>query len=83
LESSSFPDSVNTIKEFQIIQRRKEKIEILFVSDSTLPSAVLEFIQSSIQNRFNEWDVEFHFVDAIDRSRAGKYKFILNEMLNA
>jgi phenylacetate-CoA ligase len=83
LESSSFPDSVNTIKEFQIIQRKKEKIEILFVCDRTLPNDVLEFIQSAIQNRFHAWEVEFRFVDAIDRSRAGKYKFIINEMLNA
>lgn len=81
LESSSFPDVVNTIKEFQIIQRRKEKIEVVFVCNGELPNNVLEFIQLIIQNRFSGWDVDFRFVDEIDRSRAGKYKFIINEML--
>ncbi len=81
LQSSSFSDVVNTIKEFQIIQRSKEKIEIKFVSDGELPNYVLEFIQLSIHNRFNGWDVDFRFVDQIEKTPAGKYKFIINEMI--
>lgn len=80
IESSVLPDAVNRIKEFQIIQRQKGKVEIVFACDGELPAEVLDFIHSSIKNRFNEWDVEFRFVDEIDRSRAGKFRFIINEM---
>ncbi|MDK2948216.1 MAG: hypothetical protein PWQ63_1376, partial [Methanolobus sp.] len=28
----------------------------------------------------NGWDVEFRFVDEIERTKAGKYRFIVNEV---
>ena len=81
LENADFPDIVNRVKEFQVIQKEADKLDIVFACDGILPDNVLDFIQSAIQKRFVGWDVEFQFVDAIDRSRAGKYKFIINELV--
>ena len=83
LENADFPDIVNRIKEFQIIQKEADKLNIIFACDEILPDNVLDFIQSAIQKRFVGWHIEFQFVDAIDRSRAGKYKFIINEVAHA
>ena len=83
LENTDFPDIVNKVREFQVIQKEADKLNIVFACDEILPDSVLEFIQSAIQKRFVGWHIEFQFVDAIDRSRAGKYKFIINEVSHA
>ena len=80
LENADFPDIVNRVKEFQVIQKETDKLDVVFACDETLPDNVLDFIRSAIQKRFVGWHVEFQFVDVIDRTRAGKYKFIINEV---
>lgn len=80
LESSAFPDIVNRIQQYQIVQTVKEKLEIRLVCDEPLPEETVEFAQQLIAERFDGWQVEFTYVDAIEQTRAGKFKFILNEM---
>lgn len=80
LESSAFPDTVNQIRQYQIIQRSKEALEIRLVCDEPLPDEVLEYIQNLVSERFDGWRMEFEYVDAIDQTGAGKFKFIINEM---
>lgn len=80
LENTDLPNIISRVKEFQVIQKEINKLEIIFACDEILPDSVLDFIRSVIQNRFIGWDVDFQFVDMIDRSRAGKYKFIINEI---
>jgi len=81
LENTDFPDIVNRVKEFQVVQKETDKLTIVFACDEILPDNVLDFIRVAIQKRFVGWHVEFQFVDAIDRTRAGKYKFIINELV--
>jgi len=45
-----------------------------------LPDFALDNMRAALQKRYNGWEIEFQFVDAIDRTRAGKYKFIINEI---
>jgi len=80
LENSPHRDNVNRIQEFQIVQKKKENLEILLVCKSPLPGTVLDFIATSIRQRFPGWDVEFRFREKIDRTPAGKYKFVINEI---
>jgi len=82
LENTKYRNVVNTIKEFQIVQKKKDMLEIRIICDGEISAEVLSYIRSAIENRFSGWTIEFRFVDKIDRSRAGKYKFIINEMMN-
>jgi len=81
LETAEFPGIVNRIKEFQVIQKEADKLDIIFVCNEILPDNILNFIRYAIQKRFSGWNIDFQFVDEIDRSRAGKYKFIINELV--
>lgn len=80
LESSAFPGVVNRIRQYQIVQKVKEIIEVRLVCDSPLPDEVLNYIQQLVSERFDGWHMKFIYVDAIDQTRAGKYKFIINEL---
>ena len=77
---SKMPEIGNKIKEFQIIQSEPRIITILLVCDEVLPDFALDNMRAALQKRYNGWEIEFQFVDAIDRTRAGKYKFIINEI---
>ncbi len=80
LENTDFPDIVNRVNEFQVVQKEADKLTIIFACDEILPDNVLDFIRIAIQKRFVGWHVDFQFVDEIDRTQAGKYKFIINEV---
>lgn len=70
------------LKEYQVIQTAIDKIVIKFVPDDTVSEKKLETIKTVIQSKSAGWDVDFKEVTSIDRTRAGKYKFIINEMEN-
>ncbi|WP_019176636.1 phenylacetate--CoA ligase family protein [Methanomassiliicoccus luminyensis] len=73
---------VPKVKEFQIVQASSEKLIIKLVTEPDFNEANLESIKETIRLRSRGWDVEFRFVDSIDRSHAGKYKFVINEVSN-
>lgn len=68
------------VKEFQIIQVSREKLVVKLVAEQDFDETCLEHMIELIKIRSPGWNVEFHFVDCIDKSRAGKYKFIINEV---
>ena len=76
------PDIGNKIKEFQIIQSDPRIIKILLVCDDVLPNNALNNMRIALQKRYTGWDIEFYFVDEINRTAGGKYKFIINELNN-
>ena len=82
LESSAFPDTVNRIRQYQIVQRTRETIEMLLLCDEPLPDALLEYVRDLVSARFDGWNMEFRYVDVIAPTSAGKYKFIINEMVS-
>jgi len=66
------------IKEYQVVQKSLEKIVIRMVPDEGFDEMQLDRIREVVARRGPGWDLEFQFVDEIDRTRAGKYKFIIN-----
>ena len=68
------------IKEYQVIQEKLDKIVIKIVPEGGFDEKQLDKIREIIKKRSEGWNVEFKFVDAIDRTRAGKYKFIINKI---
>lgn len=69
------------VKEFQIRQTEVDRLVFNIVPEPNFDEAELERVRDVIQLRSLGWRVDFRFVDAIDRTRAGKYKFVINEIL--
>jgi len=70
------------IKEFQVIQDSVEKIIINIVPEKSFNDKSLNRIQEIIRTKSQGWEVEFKMVDKIDRTKAGKYKFVINKLKN-
>lgn len=71
---------INGVVEFQVIQKSLENIIIKIVADENFDEKQLDIIRSIIKSKSERWDIEFKFVDQIERTKAGKYKFIVNEV---
>jgi phenylacetate-CoA ligase len=71
---------IKEVKEFQIVQNKLDKITVKMVVEENFDEKQLDKIREIIKRRSNKWDVEFRFVDKIERTKAGKYKFIINNM---
>ncbi|MDD3247660.1 MAG: phenylacetate--CoA ligase family protein [Methanosarcina sp.] len=75
-----FWDYGEGIKEYQVIQEKIDKLVIKIVAENKLNEAQLDGIREIIRSKSEGWEVEFRFVDKIERTRAGKYKYIINEL---
>jgi phenylacetate-CoA ligase len=71
---------INGIIEFQVIQKLLEKIVIKLVVDEKFDEKQLESIRSLVKSKSQKWNVEFEIVNQIERTKGGKYKFILSEI---
>jgi len=74
---------VKGVIEFQIIQTKVDKLVIKIVTNDKFDIKQLDVMREVIHRKSEKWNIEFLFVDAIDRSYAGKYKFIINEVPHA
>lgn len=68
------------IKEYQVVQVSLENIVIKIVPDDDFDEKQLNTIRSIVKSKSERWNLEFKFVDGIERTKAGKYKFIVNEV---
>lgn len=68
------------IKQYQVVQEQLSSVVIKIVVDDDFDAKQLDIIKKIIIDKSDTWDVEFRFVDAIELSRAGKYKFVLNKL---
>jgi phenylacetate-CoA ligase len=75
-----FYASGHGIKEYQVTQTAIDQLDIKLVLDESFDETNLETIKESIASKSAGWNVQFRQVEAIDRTRAGKFKFIVNEM---
>lgn len=71
------------IREYQVIQETVERIVIKIIPEETFDEKQLDAIREITKKRSKGWVIEFKFVDSIERTGAGKYKFIVNEVGNA
>ena len=68
------------IKEYQVVQEKIDKIVIKIVQEDDFDGKQIEIIKDIIKRKSSGWDVEFRFVDEIERTKAGKYKFIISKL---
>lgn len=68
------------IKNYQVIQKQIDNILIKIVPNEHFNTDDLSLIKSSIQSKSTSWNVEFEFVDSIEKTKAGKYKFVISEL---
>jgi phenylacetate-CoA ligase len=68
------------VKEYQVVQKKLDTIVIKIVPEDDFDENQLDKIREIVRERSEGWNVEFKFVDAIERTGAGKYKFIINNL---
>ncbi len=68
------------IKQYQIIQEKLDKIVIRIVAEEDFDKKQLVRIREMIRKKSAKWNVEFKFVERIETTDAGKYKFIINKI---
>lgn len=71
---------VSGVREFQVVQDAKDHLTIRVVPEKSYDPKELDKVRDYIRARSPGWRVEFVKVDAIDRTRGGKYKFVLREL---
>ena len=72
---------INGVREFQIIQNKLETITINMVVEKDFDEKQLDTIREIIKRKSSGWEVEFRYVDKIERTKyAGKYKFVVSEL---
>ena len=69
------------IKEYQVIQKKIDKIVIKIVQEDNFDEKQIEIIRDIINRKSSGWNIEFRFVDEIERTTAGKCKFIISELV--
>lgn len=68
------------IKEYQVIQKDIAKIIVKLVVGDDFDEKQLDAIRSIIYNKSHGWSIEFKFVDSIEKTKAGKQKFIISKL---
>ena len=76
-----FWDYGHGIKEYQVTQETLDTITIKIVPEKNFDEKQLDVIRELIKKRSPGWNIEFRYVDKIERSSAGKYKFIINNLV--
>ena len=74
-----FKDS-NEIMECQIVQKNKDSIIFNMVCKNNFDMSQLDNVRDIIRKRSDGWEVEFKILDEIERTKAGKYKFIISKL---
>lgn len=72
--------NINNIIEFQVIQEKRDKIIINIRTKEKFNKKSLDEISNVITMRSEGWNVEFNYVDKIEKTAAGKFKFIINKL---
>ncbi|MBA7713642.1 Phenylacetate-coenzyme A ligase [subsurface metagenome] len=68
------------IKEYQITQEKLDTLVIKIVPEDDFDKGQLNKIREIIKITSPAWNVDFKFVDKIERTEAEKYKFIINKL---
>ncbi len=69
------------VREYQVVQETLERIVIKIVRDESFDERQLDRIRQVVRSRSEGWDLDIRFVDAIERTGSGKYKFIKNDYI--
>jgi phenylacetate-CoA ligase len=69
------------VREYQVIQETLDRIVIKIAPEEGFDERQLERIRQVVRGRSEGWNLEFRFVDSIERTGSGKYKFIKNNYI--
>jgi phenylacetate-CoA ligase len=72
--------NINDISEYQLVQETVNDICLHLVCKEPFDQKELEKVAELVKKRSGGWNMRFNFVDAIERTDAGKYKFIINKI---
>jgi phenylacetate-CoA ligase len=75
-------DELPWVKEYQVVQERLDRITIRVIPDRGFDERKLDNARALIQKQSDAWEVDFAVVDQIEKTRSGKYKYIVNNMDN-
>jgi phenylacetate-CoA ligase len=75
-------DELPWVKEYQVVQERLDRITIRIIPDRGFDERKLDNVRAQIQNQSDAWSVDFSVVSHIEKTRSGKYKYIINNMIN-
>ncbi len=70
----------NIVKEYQVTQEKLDTIIIKIVPEDGFDEKQLNKFREIVKKRSQAWNIEFKFVDKIERTKAAKYKFIINNL---
>lgn len=73
----------NWIEEFQIVQRNLQEIKIILKTNRTEHHSDNLLIQSILKHKFKSMQVNLNYVQNIEKTAGGKYKFIISEIGNS
>lgn len=73
-------DDINNIIEFQVIQEEMSSIHIKLVCKGDIDEKNINYIKKLIRTRSAGWDVNITLVDSLERTKSGKYNFIINNI---
>lgn len=72
---------INGVTEFQVIQKKLENLTINMVLERDFDEKQLDIIREIVKRKSEKWEVEFKYVDKIERTGySGKYKFVKSEL---
>jgi phenylacetate-CoA ligase len=75
-------DDIQSVREYQVVQEKQDKILIRITPTRGFDQRQLPEIVRLIKTRSSGWEVEFDLVDHIDKTGAGKYKYVINKIAN-
>jgi len=66
------------VKQFQVIQTDLNNLTIKIVRDESFIESQLQSILPTIRDYSESWQIHFEFVDEIEMTEAGKFKYVIN-----
>lgn len=72
--------AVEGIKQFQVVQKSKDELNIKIIVDETFRKESIDLLTTKIhENCGNDMNVKFEFVDEIPLTKSGKFRFVISE----
>ncbi|MBX3043259.1 MAG: phenylacetate--CoA ligase family protein [Ignavibacteriae bacterium] len=68
------------IKQYQVIQEDLFNITIKIIKEKNFDENQIKMINKIVHDRAPMWILNFEFVDSIDTTEAGKFKYIINKL---
>jgi len=72
--------AMDGISNYQVIQEDLYHLTIKLVTEENFDMSQLKAIRKFIQNRSLEWQIHFDYVEEIDTSEAGKYRYVISRL---